>query len=95
MNSTPEKDNNFNQNNLNQNNSGPLDANYSFYGGSDIQTSYPNTNPDFESFQSLLVLNQNLRTQIKLGISIYKELKNNFDRNNIHGLLSTKKTENS
>jgi hypothetical protein len=41
------------------------------------------------SFQSLIIFNDNLRKHIKLSLSIYKKL-NNFEHNYIHTLLNDK-----
>lgn len=46
------------------------------------------------SFQSLIIFNDNLRKHIKLSLSIYKKL-NNFEHNYIHTLLNDKSKSNT
>jgi hypothetical protein len=41
------------------------------------------------SFQSLMIFNDNLRKNIKLSLSIYKKL-NNFNHNYIHNFFNDK-----
>ena len=59
----------------------------------------PNTNnflmdeQSVNSFQSLIIFNDNLRKHIKLSLSIYKKL-NNFEHNYIHTLLNDKSKSN-
>lgn len=59
----------------------------------------PNTNnflmdeQAVNSFQSLIIFNDNLRKHIKLSLSIYKKL-NNFEHNYIHTLLNDKSKSN-
>ena len=42
--------------------------------------------------RTLPLINDNIRTNIKLGIEIYKQL-NNFDRNYIHTVINEKSTK--
>ena len=42
--------------------------------------------------RTLPFINDNIRTNIKLGIEIYKQL-NNFDRNYIHSIINEKSTK--
>ena len=46
------------------------------------------------SFQSLIIFNDNLRKHIKLSLSIYKKL-NNFEHNYIHTILNDKSKSNT
>ncbi len=45
--------------------------------------------PDIDPIQTLLIVNQTLRTNIKLGLTIYKQL-NNFYHNHINEILKSK-----
>jgi len=45
-----------------------------------------------EMVSTLPLMNDNIRTNIKLGIEIYKQLKN-FDRNYIHSIINEKSTK--
>jgi hypothetical protein len=49
---------------------------------------------DINSLDTLLMVNHNLRTNIRLSLSIYKKL-NNFDHKYIHELLDGQKTKSS
>ncbi len=59
------------------------------------ETQLPDTNfnPENDDMDSLLLINKNLRDNIKLSLSIYKQL-NNFDHKYINELFN-KKTESS
>ena len=46
-------------------------------------------NENIKSFQSMLIFNDNLRSNIKLSLSIYKKL-NNFEHNYIHKIINDK-----
>jgi hypothetical protein len=46
------------------------------------------------SFQSLIIFNDNLRKHIKLSLSIYKKL-NNFEHNYIRNILNDKSKTNA
>ena len=52
-----------------------------------------NTN-EIDPIDTLLMVNETLRTNIKLDIAIYKKL-NNFYHNHIHGFIKSEKTKNS
>ncbi len=53
------------------------------------------SNPDdINTLETLISINQNLRTNIRLSLSIYKKL-NNFDHKYIHELLDGQKRKNS
>ncbi len=59
----------------------------------EIQLPDTNFNPENDDMDSLLMINKNLRDNIKLSLSIYKQL-NNFDHKYINELFN-KKTESS
>ncbi len=51
-------------------------------------------NPETDEGDALLLINKNIRDNIKLSLSIYKQLINNFDHKYINELFN-KKTESS
>ncbi len=62
---------------------------------SEMSTMPEMPNPeDINSLDTLLMINHNLRTNIRLSLSIYKKL-NNFDHKYIHELLDGQKTKSS
>lgn len=56
-------------------------------------TNIENDKNNINNLESFIVLNENLRTHIKLGLSIYKKL-NNFNHNYIHDIF-IQKSENT